>query len=141
MREIVEKILNEKMVGSHLFLVNTDLKKNRIEVFVDGDCGVNINECATLSKHLHKKLEEMNVDSGDYIIEISSPGFDRELKDIRSFKKNVGRKIQFRNSQNKYLKGVLALVNDKGIIVKHGSKTDKTGLTEYTEIKEAKVVI
>jgi ribosome maturation factor RimP len=141
MREIVVNILKEKLAGTHLFLVNTDIKKNRIEIFVDGDCGVNLNECSALNKHLHKRLEEMNIDTGEYIVEISSPGFDRILEDIRSFKKNVGRKIQIRNSQGKYLKGQLAYVDGNGIVLIAGAKTGKTELISYSEIKEAKVVI
>jgi ribosome maturation factor RimP len=138
MKELIEKILTEKTAGSHLFLVNTDVKKNRIEVFIDGDCGVNINECASLNHFLHKSLEEMNVDTGNFIVEISSPGFDRDLNDPRSLKKNVGRKVQVRNSQGKYLKGKLILVDENGIVLAQGAKKD---LVRYQDIKEAKVVI
>jgi ribosome maturation factor RimP len=141
MKEIVEKILAENLAGTHLFLVNVDVRKNKIEIFIDGDCGVNINECALLNRNLHRRLEEMNIDTGDYTIEISSPGFDRDLNDLRSFKKNVGRNIRIRNSQSKYIKGHLAYVDENGIILIQGAKSAENALTRYSEIKEAKVVI
>jgi ribosome maturation factor RimP len=141
MKELVEKILNEKLAGSHLFIVDMEVKKNRIEVYLDGDCGVNINECASLNHYLHKKLEEMNVDTGNYIVEFSSPGIDRTLNNTRSLKKNVGRKIQVKNNQGKLLKGSLVYVDDKGIILTSGGKTLNHELIKHTDIREAKVVI
>jgi ribosome maturation factor RimP len=141
MKERIEKILNEKLAKTHLFLVNTEVKKNKIEVFVDGDCGVNINECASLNHFVHKKLEEQNIDTGNYIIEISSPGFDRDIADIRSLKKNVGRKIQVKNNQGRYLKGQLIYVDDIGIILASGNKNSGKEVIKRTEIKEAKVVV
>jgi ribosome maturation factor RimP len=133
--------LIENLAGTHLFLVSSDIRKNRIEIFIDGDCGVNINECAVLNRNLHRRLEEMNIDTGDYTIEISSPGFDRDLNDIRSFKKNVGRNLRIRNSQGKYIKGHLSYVDENGIILVQGNKSVGKSLTAYAEIKEAKVVI
>ena len=50
-------IINEKINGTHLFLVGLKvLPGNRIEVFIDGDNGLGINDCVDISRHIEKSL-------------------------------------------------------------------------------------
>ena len=141
MNGIVEKILKEKVAGTRLFIVEVSLHNNKIEIFVDSDSGVSIDECASLNVYLHRRLEELNMDIDNYIVEISSPGLDRDLKEIRSFKKNVGRSLRVRNSQNRYISGKLGMVFEDGIILLAGNMNKNKELIRYTGIKEAKAAI
>jgi ribosome maturation factor RimP len=141
MKGIVEKILEGKVAGTRLFIVEVLLVKNKLEIFLDSDGGVSIDECAALNVYLHRRLEELNTDIDNYIVEISSPGLDRDLKEIRSFKKNVGRSLRVRNSQNRYISGKLAMVDQDGIMLVTGNQNKNKELIRYTDIKEAKAAI
>ncbi len=100
MKEIVENIIKSKTEKTQLFLVDLIVQKNKIEIYVDGDSGVSLEDCALLNRYLHQELEKMNIDAGMYIVEISSPGLDRNIKELRGFKKNVGRNMRIRNRQS-----------------------------------------
>ncbi len=138
-RQQIQELIQEKIANTQLFLVELAMRANRIDIYLDGDNGVNIRECGQLSKFLHRRLEEMNIDIGTYIVEVSSPGIDRHLSQLREFKKNVGRKIQVKNNQSKLIKGQLIYADAEKLFVATGNK--KNEILQYTQIKEAKVVI
>jgi ribosome maturation factor RimP len=141
MKEIIEKIITEKLNGTQLFLVEMTIQKNKIELYIDGDSGANLEDCALLNRHLHRTLEEMNVDIGNYVVEISSPGLDRDIKEVRTFKKNVGRSLRVKNAQSKYITGKLSMVGEKGIILTPTGQNRKLEFINYSDIQEAKAVI
>jgi ribosome maturation factor RimP len=138
-RQTIQDIIQEKISSTQLFLVELAMHANRIDIYLDGDNGVNIKECAQVSKYLHRRLEEQGIDIGSYIVEVSSPGIDRNLSQLREFKKNVGRKLQVKNNQNKLIKGQLIYADAEKLLLATGS--NKRELLEYIHIKEAKVVI
>lgn len=141
MKELVEGIIHKKLEGSHLFLTDLSVKPRRIEVFLDGDAGVNVQECAEMNRYLHNQLEENNIDTTTIHIDVSSPGIDRDLKMVREYKKNVGRNLQIRNRQGKILKGSLVYADNDKIMLALGGKQKKTEIFDYSTIQEAKVVI
>jgi ribosome maturation factor RimP len=138
MKELVEDIINRKLEGTHLFVTELVVKPRRIDIFLDGDTGVNIQECARINRYLHNQLEEKGIDTSEIHIDVSSSGIDRALESLREYKKNVGRKLQVKNHQNKFVKGDLVYADDKMVILSTGKKKEQL---EYTQIKEAKVVI
>jgi ribosome maturation factor RimP len=138
MRELVEQIIQERIGGTQLFLADLQVKPNRIEVHLDGDLGVNINECADVSRFLHRSLEEKGIDTSNISVEVSSPGIDRPLTLLREYKKNVGRKLQIKNNQGKLIKGSLVYVDSDKIVLKTGTKNEEF---TYSVIKDARVVI
>ena len=141
MKELIEKLIEEKISETHLFLTSLKTNGNRIDILLDGDSGVNIRDCASLSSFLHKRLEEKGIDTGQYIFEISSSGIEKKLETLREYKKNVGRNLQVKNKQSKILKGLLAYVDkDKIVLVTTSNKLKREILT-YSEIIEARVVI
>ena len=141
MKEIIEKIIKNKLAGTQLFLVEMTILKNKIELYIDGDSGANLEDCALLNRYLHRTLEEKNEDIGNYVVEISSPGIDRNISDMRTFKKNVGRSLRVKNAQSKYVTGKLSMVGEKGIILTSANQNKKLEFINYSDIQEAKAVI
>jgi ribosome maturation factor RimP len=58
---------------------------------------------------------------------------------LREYKKNVGRKLQVRNNQNKILKGLLVYVDESKILLMGADK--KKEVVEFNHIKEARSII
>jgi ribosome maturation factor RimP len=140
MRQVIEEIIQEKIGNTQLFLLELTIKANRIDIYLDGDNGVNIKECGAVNRYLHRRLEEKEIDIDKYIVEVSSAGIDRNLENLREFKKNVGRKIQVKNNQGKLVKGTLIYVDAETCLLLP-APNKKTEVIQYTQIKEAKVVI
>jgi len=137
LKEIVENIIKAKLEKTQLFLVDIVFQRNKIEIYIDGDAGVSLEDCAVLNRHLHNELEKMDIDAGKYIVEISSPGLDRNIREPRGFKKNVGRNMRVKNKQNRFYTGKMTFAGPEGIIL----QSKKNEIIKYSEIEEAKAVI
>ncbi len=62
--------------------------------FIDNDNGIKIEDCEKVSKAIDGLLDEINpTDDQSYILNVSSPGIDRPLKNDRDYKRNLNKMI------------------------------------------------
>jgi ribosome maturation factor RimP len=57
--------------------------------------GITLQECALLCRELKTILEEKNIIEGDYVLEVSSPGLDRPLKNQKDFLRSLNKEVVF----------------------------------------------
>jgi ribosome maturation factor RimP len=74
-------------------------RRHLLRITVDGDAGVSLDAVADLSREISAALdraEETGGDfgSGEYVLEVSSPGVDRPLTEPRHWRRNVGRLVK-----------------------------------------------
>ncbi|MSR35344.1 MAG: ribosome maturation factor RimP [Gemmatimonadetes bacterium] len=55
--------------------------------------GVNVSDCAKVSRALESWLDTVDKVAGRYVLEVSSPGLERPLSRPRDFERFAGRKI------------------------------------------------
>jgi len=143
----ITELIEEKIAGTDLFIVEVRLHGNRLQVFIDGDSGVSIDACADISRHLGRAIEEENLIDHAYTLEVSSPGLDMPLKLNRQFVKNTGRTLAVKMQDGTRREGRLVQVKEEGILLEEKRKTDRKKfiLVEselpFSEIAEAKVTI
>lgn len=92
----VEKIVEELLENTALELVAVDYVKERdwyLRVFIDKEGGVDLDDCQDLSRKLEELLDAQDLIKTSYILEVSSPGLDRELKKPRDFQREKGKEI------------------------------------------------
>lgn len=151
MKEKVAQLLNEALAENEtLFLVDFSISEsNKITILIDGDQGMPISECVRISRFIQKELDQ---DELDYSIDVSSPGIDLPLQNIRQYKKNLNRKLKVTTNEDDVFEGTLIEVDDDKIILSwkqrepkptgKGKHTiEKVEEIKYTEIKEAMVQI
>ena len=93
-----------------LFLIELLFGKNNdVKVFLDGDYGVTLKDCSSINSEIKKKL---NQDEINFSVEIGSCGVDSPLKSVRQFKKNVSRKIEITDLNDRRYSGVLTKVSN-----------------------------
>ena len=99
--EQFEAVRNEagQVAGrNNAFVVDIALRGDRgsalIQVFVETDKGVTVDECAKISRELVQTLDDKNVISGRYRLEVSSPGLDRPFTSFKQYTRNVGRQLR-----------------------------------------------
>jgi ribosome maturation factor RimP len=96
--EEIRKIAEERLVGPDKFIVEVIVSSRKapqkVTVIVDGDVGVNIDDCATISRELSKALDDLALLDERYVLEVSTPGLDQPLKFKRQYKKNIGRRLK-----------------------------------------------
>lgn len=122
--EKFKKILSE-ILENHksLFLVELAFSsKNDIKVLLDGDKGVTLRDCTSINSEIKKKL---NQDETNYSVEIGSCGVDYPLKMIRQFKKNISRKIEIIDLDDRKHTGTLAKVSKASFEIKWKERQPK----------------
>ena len=92
----VERIVEELIAGSPLELVAVDYVRERdwyLRVFIDKEGGIEIDDCQELSGRLEEILDARDLIRTSYILEVSSPGLDRELKKPKDFQREQGKLV------------------------------------------------
>ena len=92
----VESLMAEILSGTEFELVDVEYVKERdwyLRVFVDKAGGIDLDDCQNLSEQLSERLDELDIISGAYILEVSSPGIDRILKKDRDFVREAGKLV------------------------------------------------
>lgn len=144
-KELVEEKISDR---SDLFLVEATMHSNgRLIVLIDGDHGVDIKDCVAVSRHVGFHLEEENVIDEAYTLEVSSPGIDAPLRNLRQYTKNLNRNLSVKSSDQKTYEGKLIATNDTGLtlLINNQTKGKKTEPIEtvipFEQIVEAKVLV
>ena len=94
--EAVEEIVENLLTDTDLELVAVDYVREKdwyLRVFIDKEGGIEIDDCQALSGRLEEILDERDIIKGSYILEVSSPGLDRELKKTKDFQREKGKTV------------------------------------------------
>lgn len=67
-----------------------------LRIFIDKDGGVSIDDCVDLTHAISKPLDEADPISQSYLLEVSSPGVERELIRDEHFEKYIGSPVIIR---------------------------------------------
>ena len=101
-----------------------------LRVFIDKEGGVGIDDCVNLSHAIDGPLDEANPIEQAYILEVSSPGVERELVRDEHFEKYIGEKIKVKMIRplegKRDFSGILADYSDGNITI---SLEDEGGFT------------
>ena len=100
-----------------------------LRVIIDKEGGVTLGDCERLSKSLGTVFDVEDPFPGSYTMEISSPGLDRPLKEMKDFEKNIGKlariiTIEKIESQNLFIGRILKVSSDFLKLLVHGREID-----------------
>ncbi|MCI5124488.1 MAG: ribosome maturation factor RimP [Candidatus Electrothrix sp. AR5] len=65
-----------------------------LRLFVDRNEGVNVDDCASVSRQVATYLEVEDIIGRAYTLEVSSPGAERPLKRVEDFIRFSGKKVR-----------------------------------------------
>lgn len=148
--EKIKEIAQSKLTDASHFIVDVIVSKHKpmkITVVLDGDQGINIDDCSLLSRAISGVLEEGTwMKEENYTLEVGTPGIDQPLKLNRQFRKNVGRGLTVHLTNKTKTVGTLVEANDITITlaveVKEGKKTQlKNIIIPFAEIEKALVMV
>lgn len=123
----IEALLAEHLSGTNLFVVEIrELPKAKIQVFLDGDEGITIQQCARASRFLEHRLEEEKLVPEHYTLEVSSPGVGQPLLLHRQYVKNIGRTVEVTLADGSKQEGVLTAVAEEQFTLQQKVKNKET---------------
>ena len=132
-----------KSVDLELYEINTvsefDETIYRISVvsseIVDGQRKpVSLDECAELSHLISPLLDVTPPVSGDYRMEVGSPGIERKLSKIKHYEMSIGERVSLLLGKEK-LRGILTKVEDTKIFVDVDGEETSVDFGEVTKAK------
>ncbi len=92
-----------------------------VRIFIDGENGVTVDDCARVSEQVGAVLEVEQVLKGNYTLEVSSPGVERPLFTPEQFRRYIGHPVKVRLSwpehDRRNFRGVLLSVDEPMIEV------------------------
>ena len=71
-------------------------KHSVLRVYIDSDSGVGVNDCESVSRQVSAIMDVEDPISGQYNLEVSSPGIERPLFTIAHYRRFLGNDISLR---------------------------------------------
>ena len=97
-RTELRKLLEPGVSAMGFELVDVEVAGSRhnptLRVYIDSPGGVNVDDCASVSRQLSALLDIEDPLPGHYTLEVSSPGLDRPLVKPEDFRRFVGETIK-----------------------------------------------
>jgi ribosome maturation factor RimP len=113
--ERVRAIADRVAASSGLEVVEVEFKgsgnSRMLRITIDKPAGVTHEDCANLSREVGTILDVEDVVAGSYILEVSSPGLDRQLSRPADFERFVGSRVKIKTREpvngNRHYQGLL----------------------------------
>ena len=150
-KEKVEQLLKESLLEKpEIFLVDLTITDSfKIIISLDGDNGVNLQDCIDISRAVENNIDR---EEQDFSLEVASVGVGSPLKFKRQYFKNVGRMLIVKLQKGTTIEAKLDAATDEHIVlswearepkkVGKGKETvQKRQEISYNEIKEAIVTV
>ena len=121
-KELVAPLLEGRQVELVELICQPQGGRLLLRFLVDTARGIRLDELGSLNQAIGALLDEHEVISDRYLLEVSSPGLDRSLKSPADFERLIGRRIRVMtvvavNSRWEYA-GELLNANEEAILLK-----------------------
>ena len=92
--ELAERAAEAEDVELVDLVISRGKKRSKIFLAIDQPEGISHDECAAVSRRLSVLLDVADFFEGRYVLEVSSPGLDRELKKPSDIHRSIGKRIK-----------------------------------------------
>lgn len=97
-------------------------KKPILRFLIDSPQGVDVGHCALISRGIERKIEAMDPDARQYVLEVSSAGMNRRIWLTAHFERFVDEQVimtlKSSAGSSSEIKGVIAAVADETITIR-----------------------
>lgn len=91
-------------------------KRRVLRIVVDSDNGVQLDECAALSREISQVLDDSDaMGQAPYTLEVTSPGAERPLTEPRHYRRAVGRLIKVAPHEGDEVVARVVAVDEDGL--------------------------
>ena len=117
-------------------------KYSLLKIFIDADEGIDVEDCARVSRQVSSLLDVEDPFKGKYTLEVSSPGLDRRLFKLEQFEVFKGARVKLKLSKpyegrRKFI-GLLCGIDEEDVVLR--SNDDEEILFPFSEIERANII-
>ena len=116
-------------------------KYSLLRIYIESDAGIAIEDCEQVSRQVSAIFDVEDPISGEYTLEVSSPGLDRPLFTAKQFEQFAGNEVKLRmrnpvDGRRKF-RGLITGVNEGVIALQvDGSNFD----LQHADVEKANIV-
>lgn len=143
----VENIAGRAAADNGLELVHVEIAGTKrdvvVRIFIDKAEGVTIDDCSRLSREVEDILETEDFIPSRYVLEVSSPGIERELYSLADFVKFTGKLAKVKTNveidgQKTFIGPIVSVDEDK---IELDDRTKGTVIFAYSDVAKANLRI
>lgn len=117
-----------------------------IRIIADKEMGLTVDDSVALNEALSEKLDELDPIEGQYYLEVSSPGIERELTTDHDISMAIGKKIYIKTyekiANEKEMYGILSNFDGETLTIEAKIKQfTKTILVEKKKIAQIRLSV
>lgn len=138
-RRIAETAASEESLELvHVEIIGS-VKNPTVRIFIDKPDGVTLDDCSNISRKVGAVLDADDFIPAAYLLEVSSPGLERELYSLRDFEKYAGNLAKVKTTHpvggQKNFRGRITEVKGEEIVFE--DKTSGTVRFPYNMVAKA----
>ncbi len=137
-KELILPILEEK----DFKLVDIEFiqsKRPILRIYIYNPEGTSIDDCEWVSKRIGALLDVEDIIKNSYILEVSSPGLDRKLKNLHEYEIFKGRNVVLKTkepiNEKKVFKGILEGLEEEKVKISENNEIFKIPLEKISQAK------
>ena len=101
-------------------------KSSIVRVYIDSSKGVNVEDCADISRQISSLLDVESFLPERYVLEVSSPGLNRKLFEISQYSAYIGEKVRISLKapfeERKNYSGILTKIEEYDVVIESGDE-------------------
>lgn len=132
--DVVSRLIENIIADLDIELVDVEYQKEAgqyiLRIFIDKSTGVTLDDCQTVSRQLSRLLDEKDLITDAYILEVSSPGIDRPLKKPADFARFSGSNVDLSTytpvyqNMKKFTAELVGLEDDQVVLLIDGKQIE-----------------
>ena len=111
-----------------------------VRIYIDAESGITVDDCATVSEQVGGVFDVEDTITGEYTLEVSSPGMDRLLFKLEQYPGYVGEIVELRLrgafEGRRRFKGVLKGIEGEEVVIQ---VDDHEYLLPHSAIEKARI--
>ncbi len=131
----IEKIIQSLGASLYDIEVVSEFDETIFRVMITKQGGVNLDDCAEVSRELSPFLDVNPPMENEYRLEVSSPGIERKLINPKHFIQSIGEKVKLKITEVGQVIGLLKDANEKEIAIEVNGETK---IFTYPQINKAR---
>ncbi|RUM41455.1 MAG: ribosome maturation factor RimP [Desulfocapsa sp.] len=136
--EVIEEIVNNLDINLYDVESVRDGDEMIYRVYISHKDGISLDKCVEVTHLISPILDTNPPLSGNYRLEVSSPGLERKLKRLKQFLGSIGELVKITTSSKDVIRGKLLSANEESITVED---TDTQIVIPHADIKKARTYI
>lgn len=92
-KEAIEPIINGLNYKLYDVIYEKEAGENYLRIFIDNDSTISINDCEIVNNAITDLLDEKDFIKNQYVLEVSSPGLERRIRNDEQLNSCIGEKV------------------------------------------------